>query len=114
MRNTSPDSIFLNTQYLYDNASLAGRKIFLGWPYFAWSQGYDTLTRDNLRKEMLSTNDLKFFCANAIKYNIDYIEVNNSYQEFKVNSTFFKNNFVNIYENEIKTFNIYSTKSGCI
>ena len=109
MRNTSPDSIFLNTQYLYDNASLAGRKIFLGWPYFAWSQGYDTLTRDNLRKEMLSTNDLKFFCANAIKYNIDYIEVNNSYQEFKVNSTFFKNNFVNIYENEIKAFNIYST-----
>ena len=32
--NTKPNSIFLNTTYLYDPASLAGRKIFMGWPYF--------------------------------------------------------------------------------
>ncbi len=113
MKNTNPDSTFLNTQYLYDTASLAGRKIFLGWPYFAWSQGYDTQTRDNLRKAMLNTNDLHFFCANAIKYNINYIEISNPL-DTKVNREFFDSNFSKIYHDAVSNFSVYDVSKTCI
>ena len=58
MDNTPANSVFLNSQYLYDPVSLAGRKIFLGWPYFPWSAGYDTQTRDDLRKKLLNSDNL--------------------------------------------------------
>ncbi len=114
MKNTSPNSVFLNTEYLYDNASLAGRKIFLGWPYFAWSQGYDTNSRDDLRKSLLNTNDLKFFCKNVLTNDINYIELKENYQETVVNKRFFDLNFIKIYENKSSSSTIYSIGKKCI
>ena len=113
MQNTKPNSVFLNTNYLYDNASLAGRKIFLGWPYFAWSQGYDTLTRDNIRKSLLNTNGLSFFCDNALKYKLDYIENTLSSDDIVVNKDFFDKNFINSYKNQTLTYYIYDINKSC-
>ena len=113
IKNTNPNSVFLNTQYLYDNASLAGRKIFLGWPYFAWSQGYDTLTRDNLRKSMLDTNDKVFFCKSALIYNIDYAEINPTSTDAVDNKSFFDKNFTLSYANSVSQFYIYKIKGAC-
>lgn len=112
IKNTKPNSVFLNTQYLYDNASLAGRKIFLGWPYFAWSQGYDTLSRDNLRKSLLNTNDLSYFCKNTKKNNISYAELTPT-QDITVNKDFFEKNFVSVYRNLQKGISIYDLRSVC-
>lgn len=114
IKNTKPDSIFLNTQYLYDNASLAGRKIFLGWPYFAWSQGYDTTSRDNLRKTLLSTSDLKIFCEGSLKNGIDYAELNLNSQDAVVNKPFFDKNFPVAYHDDITRYYVYRIKVGCI
>lgn len=114
IKNTNPKSIFLNTQYLYDNASLAGRKIFLGWPYFAWSQGYDTLSRDNLRKSLLNTNDKIYFCKNALENKISYVEINTNYQSIVVNKEFFNNNFIKSYENKSNLLTIYKIGNSCL
>jgi hypothetical protein len=113
IKNTNPNSIFLNTQYLYDNASLAGRKIFLGWPYFAWSQGYDTLSRDNLRKSLLNTNDKNIFCKKVFDNNITYVELNSNTQDFIINKTFFEKDFFEVYKNPLTKFSIYDLKLGC-
>ena len=107
MKNTSPNANFLNTNYLYDDASIAGRKIFLGWPYFAWSQGYDTLSRDNLRKSLLTTGDLTFFCGNISKYKLDYAEIYTDSKDSSVNVEFFDNNFKKAYENRQAHYDIY-------
>lgn len=114
IKNTNPKSIFLNTQYLYDDASLAGRKIFLGWPYFAWSQGYDTLSRDNLRKSLLNTNDKIYFCKNALENKISYVEINTNYQSIVVNKEFFNNNFIKSYENKSNLLTIYKIGNSCL
>jgi hypothetical protein len=114
MKNTKPNSVFLNTQYLYDNASLAGREIFLGWPYFAWSQGYDTTARDNLRKALLQTSDLGFLCQNVLRYNIDYLEINNFSQDVSINKAFFDKSFSKVYENPNNKFFIYNLKDKCL
>jgi hypothetical protein len=113
IKYTKPNSVFLNTQYLYDNASLAGRKIFLGWPYFSWSQGYDTLQRDNIRKALLNTNDKIFFCKNIFEYNLTYIELSPNTQDAIINTAFFDKNFLKIYENPSTKFSIYDLKLGC-
>jgi hypothetical protein len=107
IKNTKPSSVFLNTDYLYDNASLAGRKIFLGWPYFAWSQGYDTLSRDNLRKSLFVTNNLKFFCDNILKYKINYAEINPNSNNVDVNMNFFNVYFLKVYESSQSNYYIY-------
>jgi hypothetical protein len=108
MKNTSPNANFLNSTYLYDNASIAGRKIFLGWPYFAWSQGYDTLSRDNLRKSLLRSSNLTYFCGNISKYKLDYAEINTNLPEININSDFFNINFPKVYENAQNYYSIYS------
>ena len=107
MKNTPPSANFLNTNYLYDDASLAGRKIFLGWPYFAWSQGYDTNKRDDLRKLLLSTENLATFCDNITKYKLNYAEINTNSQDTKVNTDFFNKNFSKVYGNNQNTYIIY-------
>lgn len=112
MKNTKPESRFLNTQYLYDNASLAGRRIFLGWPYFSWSQGYDTLTRDNLRKSLLKSNDLKYFCRNARLNNLKYAEISPT-EDITINKVFFDNNFITVYKNLKTNIFIYDLENSC-
>lgn len=113
IKNTKPDSVFLNNRYLYDDASIAGRKIFLGWPYFAWSQGYDTLSRDNLRKELLISNDLSSFCSQVINNNIDYVDIHLGSDDTLVNLDFFNKNFNKVFENNQDKYIIYEIGPGC-
>lgn len=112
IKNTPANSVFLNTQYLYDNASLAGRKIFLGWPYFAWSQGYDTNSRDALRKKLLTTSNLEFFCVSALRNNIDYVSIH-TLSDIPVNISFFETNFMNSYKNYASSYYIYDINKTC-
>lgn len=105
-KNTPKNSVFLNSQYLYNPASVAGRKIFLGWPYFSWSAGYDTNARDELRKKLLSGSDLKNFCTETTKHHINYTEISKN-SELDVNDAFFEKNFVKEYENSSGSFKFY-------
>lgn len=113
IKNTNPKSNFLNNQYLYNYANLAGRSVFLGWPYFAWSQGYDTNQRDELRKKILNTTSLTYFCKNVSKYNLNYIDINTDDKGTIVNMNFLNRNFQKIFENKKENFVIYNINSKC-
>lgn len=112
IKNTPKDAVFLNTEYFTTKASLAGRKIFLGWPYFSWSQGYDTLTRDNLRISLLKTDDLNYFCQHAENNNLSYAEIA-PVQDLVINTKFFEQNFNTVYRNTITGVNIFNLKEKC-
>lgn len=112
MKNTKKDSIFLNNNYLYTGASLAGRKIFLGWPYFAWSQGYDTNSRDSLRKDLFLATDLKTFCKNSFENKLSYVEIYDN-SDIPINKSFFESNFINIYNNYNSRYTIYDINKTC-
>jgi len=114
IKNTEKNSIFLNSTYLYHPASLAGRKIFLGWPYFPWSAGYDTLTRDNLRKSLLNSTNLDLFCKESKKNNINYVELNISEKYgFPINYSFFDKNIDKVYKSTISDLSIYDINKSC-
>ncbi|OGH10831.1 MAG: hypothetical protein A3B38_03985 [Candidatus Levybacteria bacterium RIFCSPLOWO2_01_FULL_36_13] len=114
VKNTPKNSIFLNTDYFMDKANIAGRKIFLGWPYFAWSQGYDTNSRDIIRKEMLNSKILNDFCTESRNYKLDFLETNvlNKY-DFPINYDLFKNNLKLLYSSDDKSYAIYDIKKSC-
>lgn len=116
LKNTPPDAVFLNATFLYDTASLAGRKIYLGWPYFSWSAGYDTDTRFKTMKQILASTDKQTVCATLQTENLDYIEIQEptTIEEAKPNYAFFNQNFKTTYYDPKANIRIYDVKKSCL
>jgi len=116
LRNTPKDSAFLNATYLYDPASLAGRNIYLGWPYFAWSAGYNSTTRYNKMKNILSASDKNIACQALLKEGLNYLETQNptSLEGITVNHSFYDDNFIKIFYDKDKQISIYDIDLSCM
>lgn len=113
VNRTKPDSIFLNSTYLYHPASLAGRKIFLGWPYFSWSLGYDTYKRDAEIKNLFMPKELEKVCSDLFSNNLSYVTIHGSQNDFPVNNEFFRKHFKVEYKNPQTDFAVYNIKESC-
>lgn len=72
---TPPNAVVLNHTYLYHPASIAGRKIFLGWPYFSWSAGYDTDSRWLIQKQIYAATTKETLCTLLGQHAIAYFTV---------------------------------------
>lgn len=87
VNNTFPSDVVLNTTSLYNPASIAGRKIFYGYSYFAWSYGYDTLAREKIVRQIYASRDKATACRLLAANNIAYVELNeNPNSEFYINT----------------------------
>ena len=51
---TAPRSVFLTDTYVVHPILLAGREIYFGWPYYAWSAGYDVRPREEWYRNVLA------------------------------------------------------------
>jgi hypothetical protein len=74
-QSTPRDAVFLNAVYLYDAASLAGRRIFLGYAYFVTSEGHDHSARRAIVERILATKSESSLCQLLDENGIDYVEV---------------------------------------
>lgn len=114
IKNTPQNSVFLNHTYLFAPESLAGRKIFLGWPYFAWSAGYDTEKRGLQRQMIFSSTSKKEICNLLQKNKLTHIEINKSQtsnpDQPKI-SDVFEREFSLEYKNG--DFEIYNVSKNC-
>lgn len=91
--NTSPSSTFLNTSFLYDDASIAGRKVFLGWPYFPWSAGYNTNLRSSEIKKFFALKNNKEMCIFLRNNKIDYVSLTSPSEYFPFDLNYWLANF---------------------
>jgi len=113
--NTPPNAIFLNSGYLYHPASVAGRAIFLGWPYFPWSAGYKE-NRMPIMNVMYETRDQKERCDLLAKYNISYItveDVKNDVNLPRIDLAYFLNRYKPVYLSTNQRFAIFTTQELC-
>lgn len=114
LNNTPANSVFLNNTFLLAPESLAGRKIFLGWPYFAWSAGYDTEKRGLQRQMIFSSTSKKEICNLLQKNKLTHIEINKSQisnpDQPKI-SDVFEREFSLEYKNG--EFEIYNVSKNC-
>lgn len=53
--NTNKDDLLLTPEYSMNEVTIAGVMLYCGWPYYAWSAGYDTYYRAGKAKEMYTT-----------------------------------------------------------
>jgi DNA-binding beta-propeller fold protein YncE len=56
-KNTTPRDIFLTDRFVNHPILMAGRRILYGWPYYAWSAGYDARKYDRLYAELFEGKD---------------------------------------------------------
>ncbi len=56
-KNTSPRDIFLTDRFVTHPILMAGRRVLYGWPYYAWSAGYNASNYDRLYTELFEGKD---------------------------------------------------------
>jgi len=54
--NLDADDLMLTPMYSMSEVTLSGCMMYCGWPYYAWSAGYDTYTRGERQKLMYTTD----------------------------------------------------------
>jgi hypothetical protein len=115
-KNTRPTDVFANSYYLFHPASLAGRKIALGWPYFSWSAGYDTEKRVKHLEKLYLSADKKTACKEIKALGVDYVSLNLNIRDvnLKFDDNFWRDNFPLTYDNSTKSgFLIFEAQKTC-
>jgi DNA-binding beta-propeller fold protein YncE len=71
-RNTTPRDILLTDRFVNHPILMAGRRVFYGWPYYAWSAGYNASKRDKVYMDLFENRDpwkvYRLLKENGIKY----------------------------------------------
>lgn len=82
---TKKQDVFLTSWDSYHPVSLAGRKIYLGWPYFSWSLGYNTAARQQVIDKIAEAQKPQL-CAFLTKSKIDYVVKEKGIDSFLLDS----------------------------
>lgn len=115
--NTSPKSIFLNSSFIYHPASIAGRSIFLAWPYFPWAGGRDTDTRSKILHRIYESRNKTITCQLLKENKIDYVTVEpviNDPNMPTIEWKYFIDNYQMAYKSQETKFAIFSTADNCL
>ena len=111
---TPPDAVVLNSTWFYHPASLSGRKIFNGYPYFTWAHGYDQTVREKLTSAIYSAPTTSAACAMLINNHIDYVELNPRPEAFiNPNLYLWHDQFIPAYTNPQTNLAVYSVAQNC-
>lgn len=71
--NATCDDMFLTPYYSLNNVVLGGAMLYYGWPYYAWSAGYDTFARAEEVRQMYEASTVEELSALIEQNNIRYI-----------------------------------------
>lgn len=73
VEHTTEKDLLLTPEYSMNEVTLSGRMLYLGWPYYAWSAGYDTDARLEEADIMYGTHDGAELRETVRKEGITYI-----------------------------------------
>lgn len=76
--NADAEDIFLTDWYSLNNVVLGGAMLYYGWPYYAWSAGYDTEYREAQVKLMYEAENSEELLRLTDENNIRFIIVDNA------------------------------------
>ncbi len=111
--HTEKNSVILNSFWFYHPASLAGRSIFNGYPYFTWSYGYDETARERLTQTIYAAPDAQSACQLLSQNHIQYVEISPNHEQFISLSSFW-NNWLVAYTNSSTGLKLYSVTKNCL
>ncbi len=73
--NSDASDIYLTDYYSLNNVVLGGAMLYYGWPYYAWSAGYDTGYREKQVKLMYEASSSEVLEKLINEHGIDFIIV---------------------------------------
>jgi hypothetical protein len=102
--NTNPKDVFLSDRFILHPILLNGRRIFYGWPYFAWSSGYPTHDRDVLYERMFTEKNPVQLIHLLTENSIDYVAIDNGvrlgFLRARLNESVYKRYFKTVFEDK--------------
>ena len=111
---TEPQAIFLSHRFVNHGIMLAGRRVFYGHPYYAWSAGYPTAERDVVYKKMFETQNPQEVWQMLRDNRISFVAIDNQLRQDKfvknLNETVFQRYFETVFqdtENKYNNLNVY-------
>ena len=78
---TSPKAVFLTDLVVVHEILIAGRKVYLGWPYYAWSAGYDMPTREASYRAIFAERSPRELVARLQAAGIDYVAIDDGLRD---------------------------------
>jgi hypothetical protein len=78
---TDRQAVFLSNIYVVHPITLAGRRLYLGWTYYAWSAGYDVRAREAEYHELFSSRSPAELISRLNADGIDYVAFDNGLRE---------------------------------
>jgi hypothetical protein len=78
---TRPDDVFLTDWFVVHGILEAGRRIYLGWPYFAWSAGYDVRSREDTIQAIFASTTGPELVSRLQDAGIDYVAIDDGLRD---------------------------------
>lgn len=110
-QNLDSRDLILTPEYSISEVTMAGVMMYLGWPYYAWSAGYDTYGRAENAKEIYTSRDPERVKSLVQQERITYIlfEEGMTFEEETCIETTIKSVYRLVYQSEDRRIRIYET-----
>jgi hypothetical protein len=106
--NTNQKDVFLSDRFILHPILLNGRRIFYGWPYFAWSAGYPAHDRDVRYEQMFTEKNLDKLVQLLNQNGIRYVAIDNGirfgFLRGRLNEPVYKRYFKTVFEDKENRF----------
>ncbi len=104
VEETQPDDVFLTDLYAVHTIMLAGRRLHFGWPYYAWSAGYDVLAREDWYRQVFGLRSARELALRLRAAGVDWVAIDDALRERgfapRLNEELFRDAFETAFEDE--------------
>ena len=110
-QNLDSRDLILTPEYSISEVTMAGVMMYLGWPYYAWSAGYDTYDRAENAKEIYTSREPERVKSLVRQEGITYIlfEEGMTFEGETCIETTIKSVYRLVYQSEDRRIRIYET-----
>lgn len=109
--NLDADDLLLTPQYSMNEVTMSGEMLYCGWPYYAWSAGYDTNYRAAVAVEIYTTQEQERLERLVEQEGITYIlfEEGSTFESQNCREELIKSTYPLVYTSQDGRIRIYET-----
>ena len=109
--NLKKNDLLLTPEYTMNEVTMSGAMLYCGWPYYAWSAGYDTSYRAGQAVLMYTTDDPEVLKAAVKQEKITYIlfEEDMEFEQQECHEDIIRETYPLVYTSEDGRIRIYET-----
>ena len=109
--NLKKNDLLLTPEYTMNEVTMSGVMLYCGWPYYAWSAGYDTTYRAGQAVMIYTTDDPQVLKTTVKKEKITYIlfEEDMEFEQQECREDIIKETYPLVYTSEDGRIRVYET-----